>query len=69
MSPTVYADLPYAIEDSPTSGLTCGSDGGALQGGGGVGNQSPNNNLDADTVVSVTSHEMNEAISDPEGDA
>lgn len=65
-SVTVYANLPYAIEDSPTNGYTCGSDGGLLQGDVGVGNQSPNGDLDADTVISVTSHEMSESITDPE---
>ncbi|HZU79251.1 MAG TPA: putative Ig domain-containing protein, partial [Acidimicrobiales bacterium] len=62
---TLYADLPYAIEDSPVSGYTCSSDGGTLQGGTSVGNQSPNGNLDADTVISVTSHELSEMVSDP----
>ncbi|HEX3842322.1 MAG TPA: hypothetical protein VHU85_16135, partial [Acidimicrobiales bacterium] len=65
-SPTIYADLPYAIEDNPATGSTCSSDGGRFQGSVSVGNQTPNGNLDADTVLSVTSHEMNEAITDPE---
>ena len=64
-APTIYADLPYAIEDSPISGFTCSSDAGELAGSIGVGNQSPNGNLDADIVLSVTSHEMSEAITDP----
>ncbi|MHB8681558.1 MAG: Ig domain-containing protein [Acidimicrobiales bacterium] len=61
----LYADLPYAIEDSPTSGETCSSDGGVLQGNTSVGNQTPNGNLDADTAISVTSHEVSEMITDP----
>lgn len=64
VSPTVYADLPYAIEDAPSM-ETCSSDAGALSGGGPVGNQSPNGNLDADTVISVTSHEISESVTDP----
>jgi hypothetical protein len=69
-TPTLYADLPYAIEGTTnTAGYTCSSNGGQLQGGGSVGNQSPNSNIDADTVLSVTSHEMNEAITDPLGTA
>ncbi|HLX78142.1 MAG TPA: InlB B-repeat-containing protein [Acidimicrobiales bacterium] len=68
-APPIYADLPYAIWDSPVSQFTCSSDAGALLGGSSVGNQSPNGNLDADTVISVMSHEMNESITDPEGSA
>jgi uncharacterized repeat protein (TIGR02543 family) len=64
LSPTVYADLPYAIADTPSL-QTCSSDGGSLSGGGQVGNQSPNGNLDADTVISVTSHEISESVTDP----
>jgi hypothetical protein len=55
---TIYANMPYPIYSSPV-GYTCGSDagGGTLQ--------SPNHNVDADTEVSPTSHEINEAITDP----
>ena len=55
---TIYANMAYPIYDSGT-GFTCGSDagGGTLQ--------SPNHNLDADTEVSPTSHEIIEAITDP----
>jgi len=55
---TVYSNMPYPIYSSQT-GYTCGSDagGGTLQ--------SPNHNLDADTVVSPTSHEIMESITDP----
>jgi len=64
-SGAVYADMPYPISDNPVTGGTCSSDGGRIQGGFGVGNQSPNANLDADTVISVTSHELSEAVTDP----
>lgn len=55
---TIYANMAYPIYSSPV-GYTCGSDagGGTLQ--------SPNHNLDADTEVSPTSHEIIEAITDP----
>jgi len=55
---TIYANMAYPIYSSGT-GFTCGSDagGGTLQ--------SPNHNLDADTEVSPTSHEIIEAITDP----
>src|SRR5579885_2693264 len=66
---TIYADLPYAVTDSPVSGLTCSSDAGSLEGGGSVGNQSPNGDLAADTVISVASHEISEALTDPHLDA
>ena len=65
-NPTVYDDIPYAVSDSPTSGFTCSSDAGSLAGGGLVGNQSPNGNLAADTSISLASHEMSEAFTDPE---
>jgi hypothetical protein len=57
---TIYANMPYPIYSSPV-GYTCGSDAGNFLGG----LQSPNNNLDADTEISPTSHEINEAITDP----
>ena len=65
-NPTIYDDIPYAVSDSPTSGFTCSSDAGSLAGGGLVGNQSPNGNLAADTSISLASHEMSEAFTDPE---
>ncbi len=68
-NPTVYDDIPYAVSDSPSSGFTCSSDAGSLAGGGLVGNQSPNGNLAADTSISLTSHEMSEAFTDPEESA
>lgn len=57
---TIYANMPYPIITSPV-GYTCGSDAGNLLGG----LQSPNHNLDADTEISPTSHEISEAITDP----
>jgi hypothetical protein len=57
---TIYANMPYPIYASST-GYTCGSDAGNQLGG----LQSPNNNLDADTEASPTSHEINESITDP----
>ena len=57
---TIYANMPYPIYHSAV-GFTCGSDAGNFLGG----LQSPNNDLDADTVISPTSHEINEAITDP----
>jgi len=55
---TIYANMPYPIIHSPV-GYTCGSDAG------GHTAQSPNRNLDADTETSPTSHEISEAITDP----
>jgi len=57
---TIYANMPFPIYHSG-AGFTCGSDAGNLLGG----LQSPNHNLDADTEISPTSHEINEAITDP----
>ena len=57
---TIYANMPYPIYHSAV-GYTCGSDAGNFLGG----LQSPNHNLDADTEISPTSHEINEAITDP----
>ncbi|HEX3541019.1 MAG TPA: PKD domain-containing protein [Acidimicrobiales bacterium] len=54
----VYASMPYAVVDG-WQGTTCSSDGG------GVGNQSPNGSIDADTEISITSHEMAESFTDP----
>jgi uncharacterized repeat protein (TIGR02543 family) len=67
-SATVYSVLPFAIENSP-SGSTCGSQGGRFADGSGVGNQAPNGNIDADTEISVMSHEISEALTDPFGTA
>ena len=57
---TVYANMPFPIYQSPT-GYTCGSD---AKGHGIV--ESPNGNPDADTELSPTSHEIMEAITDPD---
>ena len=55
----VYANMPFPVYESST-GFTCGSDGnfGTVE--------SPNGNPDADVEVSPTSHEVNEAITDPD---
>jgi hypothetical protein len=55
----VYANLSYPIYESPV-GYTCGSDSRFPV------IESPNHNLDADTQVSPTSHEIMEAITDPD---
>jgi hypothetical protein len=58
-SSAIYADMPFPIYESGT-GFTCGPEGtlGAVE--------SPNNNPDADVELSPTSHEINEAITDPD---
>jgi len=58
----VYSDLPFPIYSSPT-GFTCGSEASLGT------NQSPNGELDADVVLDVFSHELNESITDPLGSA
>ena len=55
----VYANLAYPIYLSPV-GFTCGSDARFPT------IESPNGNPDADTEVSPTSHEVIEAITDPD---
>jgi hypothetical protein len=55
----VYANMPYPIYHSPL-GYTCGNDGGFSK------EQTPNGNLDADSEISPLSHEINEAITDPD---
>ena len=55
----VYANLAYPIYQSPV-GFTCGSDARFPV------VESPNGNRDADTEVSPTSHEISEAITDPD---
>jgi len=62
----VYANLSYPIYHSPlqTALFTCGSDAGIAFGRGHL--QSPNGNPDADVEISPTSHEMIEAITDPD---
>jgi hypothetical protein len=62
----VYANLSYPIYHSPlqTALFTCGSDAGIAFGRGHI--QSPNGNPDADVEISPTSHEIMEAITDPD---
>jgi hypothetical protein len=56
---TVYANMPFPIYLS-TTGFTCGSNVnfGVIE--------SPNGNPDGDTVISPSSHEINESITDPD---
>ena len=58
-SSAIYANMPFPVYESST-GFTCGAEGtlGAVE--------SPNNNPDADVELSPTSHEVNEAITDPD---
>jgi hypothetical protein len=58
-SSAVYANLAYPIYASPV-GYTCGSDARFPT------VESPNGNRDADTEISPTSHEISEAITDPD---
>ena len=60
ISGTIYANMAYPIYASPV-GYTCGSDAGNFLGG----LQTPNHNLDADTEISPSSHEVMESITDP----
>ena len=55
----LYANLSYPIYNSPV-GFTCGSDARFPV------VQTPNANADAETQVSPTSHEIMEAITDPD---
>jgi len=55
----VYANMPFPIYHSPV-GFTCGSD--AVF----AANQAPNGNVNADVEISPTSHEIMEAITDPQ---
>jgi hypothetical protein len=57
----VYANLAYPIYQSPV-GFTCGSDARFPV------VESPNGNPDADTEISPTSHEISEAITDPDAE-
>jgi hypothetical protein len=60
-SNAVYANMVYPIYESPV-GFTCGTDARfpAIE--------SPNHNPDADVEISPTSHEIIEAITDPDGE-
>jgi hypothetical protein len=55
----IYANMPYPIYQSST-GFTCGTEAnfGVVE--------SPNGNPDADVEISPTSHEISEAITDPD---
>jgi hypothetical protein len=56
---TVYANMPFPIYAS-TLPFTCGSDASL------PADESPNGNTDADVEISPLSHEMSEAITDPD---
>jgi hypothetical protein len=58
-SGTVYANMPFPIYTSPV-GYTCASEATLPV------VETPNGNADADTEVSPTSHEIMEAITDPD---
>jgi type II secretory pathway pseudopilin PulG len=60
-SNAVYANMVYPIYASPV-GFTCGTDARYPV------IESPNGNPDADVEISPTSHEINEAITDPDGE-
>ena len=60
----VFAVMPYANTGNST-GYECTSQLAQYADGSLVGNQSPNNDLASDTAISVMSHEMSEAITDP----
>jgi hypothetical protein len=60
-SSAVYANMVYPIYQSPV-GFTCGTDARFPV------IESPNGNPDADTEISPTSHEIIEAITDPDGE-
>ncbi|HEX9040380.1 MAG TPA: hypothetical protein VF838_05055 [Trebonia sp.] len=59
LNSAVYANMAYPIYASPV-GFTCGSDARFPV------IESPNGNPDADTQVSPLSHELNEALTDPD---
>jgi hypothetical protein len=61
LSSAVYANMVYPIYESPV-GFTCGTDARYPV------IESPNGNPDADVEISPTSHEINEAITDPDGE-
>jgi hypothetical protein len=57
---TVYANMPYPIYAQPTIPFTCGSEAKFPT------NESPNGNTDADVEISPLSHEISEAVTDPD---
>lgn len=63
-APPLVANMNYPVVDSPL-GWTCSSDAGSNTGG----NQTPNANINADTEISIASHEISETVTDPEGTA
>lgn len=65
IAPPLVANFNFAVVDSPTNHWTCSSDAGSNTGG----NQSPSNNIAADTEIGVVSHEISETITDPTGGA
>lgn len=56
---TVYGNLPFPIYQSST-GFTCSSEAKFPV------TETPNGNPDGDTVISTSSHEINESITDPD---
>ncbi|HLK74957.1 MAG TPA: hypothetical protein VKU77_15065 [Streptosporangiaceae bacterium] len=60
----IYANMPFPIYNSATH-FTCANNGR----NGFPVLESPNGNPDADTIISTTSHEVIESITDPEGTA
>ena len=63
-SAQVYAVLPYAVTGGAL-GPACSSQDAPYADTSLVGAQTPNGNIDADSEISVMSHEMSEAITDP----
>ena len=61
---TIYANMPFPVYESATH-FTCANNGR----NGFPVLESPNGNPDADTIISTTSHEVSESITDPEGSA
>ena len=57
---SIYATMPFPVYLSATH-YTCSTDHS------GSTPQSPNSNVDADTVISTLSHEVSEAMTDPNG--
>ena len=60
-NPPIYSPMPFPIYNSAV-GYTCSSEYNP-------GLESPNGQLDADVELGTLSHEMNESITDPEGNA
>ena len=61
----IYAVEPFPVVDG-AGGLTCSSSKSTLgTAKTPIGNESPNGNIDADTEVSIVTHEIAEAVTDP----